>query len=113
MANTAVTLLRLEDWTNAEHTLRECLAICESLDPDSWRTHNARCLLGESLLGQGKYADAEPLLRGREGLERRAAQIPPQMQRRLTETAGNLARVYELLGKPDDACDAAGLGAGG
>ena len=43
-------------------------------------------LLGGSLLGQKKYADAEPLLReGYDGMKAREKTIPPQGKVRLTE----------------------------
>ena len=44
---------------------RECLALRQEQIPDDWRTLNARSMLGGSLLGQKKYADAEPLLLAR------------------------------------------------
>ena len=44
--------------------------------PDDWRTFNARSLLGGSLLGQKKYAEAEPLLlSGYEGMKQREDKI--------------------------------------
>src|SRR5262249_41361166 len=46
----------------AEAILRECLQISVQKEPDSWKTANTRSLLGESLLGQKKHAQAEPLL---------------------------------------------------
>ena len=49
-------------WTEAEPLLRECLAIREKTQPDVWPTFNTQSLLGGALLGQKKYADAEPLL---------------------------------------------------
>jgi hypothetical protein len=50
--------------------LRACLAIREKKLPDDWRRFNAQSLLGGSLLGQQKYAEAEPLLvQGYEGMK--------------------------------------------
>src|SRR5204863_87015 len=47
---------------------------------------NTRSMLGGVLLGQKKYADAEPLLQsGYDGMNERAAKIPPQGKDRLTE----------------------------
>src|SRR5262249_2408509 len=54
----------------AEPLLRACLAIQTKKAPDEWRTFETRSLLGASLLGQKKYAEAEPLLlQGYEGMK--------------------------------------------
>ena len=45
-----------------------------------WTTFNTKSLLGASLLGQKKYAEAEPLLvAGYSGLKQREAKIPEQV----------------------------------
>src|SRR5262249_5135641 len=70
----------------AEPVLRECLALREKGQPDEWATFNTRSMLGGTLLGQGKYADAEPLLlQGYEGLHARADKMPPAARVRLPE----------------------------
>src|SRR5262245_15999228 len=56
------TLLGLKAGDDADPLLRECLAIREKAQPDAWTTCNARSMLGAALLGQGKLAEAEPLL---------------------------------------------------
>ena len=46
-------------------------------DPDDWPRFNAMSLLGGALLGQGRYAEAEPLIvAGYEGMKAREAKIP-------------------------------------
>ena len=61
-------------------------------------------MLGEALLGQKKLAKAGPLLlEGRAGMRSRAKTIPPLAMARLTESAERLVRLYEALGKPDEA----------
>jgi serine/threonine protein kinase/tetratricopeptide (TPR) repeat protein len=94
-----------EKYTEAEADLRECLAIREKKQPDSWSTSGARSLLGGALLGRKKCAEAEPLLQaGYEGMKRREAQIPPRVRRqRLTESLERLVRLYETTGKTDQA----------
>ena len=73
--------LREGKFAEAEGPARECLAIRERDIPEDWRTFNARSMLGDSLLGQKKYAEAEPLLlSGYEGLKQREASIPPRGQ---------------------------------
>ena len=63
-------LLRQEKWTDAESVLREALAVREKKEPDAWATYHTQSLLGGALLGQKKYAEAEPLLiQGYEGIQ--------------------------------------------
>ena len=53
--------------------------IREKSQPDLWSTFNKQSLLSGALLGQKKYAEAEPLLlSGDEGMKQRAKTIPPQ-----------------------------------
>ena len=42
------------------------------IEPDTWTTFNTKSMLGGALLGQKKYAEAEPLLlKGYAGMKRR------------------------------------------
>jgi eukaryotic-like serine/threonine-protein kinase len=96
-------LLELKDFPAADPLLRECLSIREKADPDSWLTFNTRSLLGGALLGQKKYADAEPLLvQGYEGMKDREKTIPPNGKVRLPEAAARLVELYLALDKPDE-----------
>ena len=97
-------LLRLEKFADAEALLRETLDIREKTQPDAWGTFNTMSQLGGALLGQKKYAEAEPLLlRGYEGLSRRKSAIPPEARDRLPEAIDRLVELYEATGRPDDA----------
>jgi len=61
-------------------------------------------MLGGALLGQKKYADAEPLLlRGYEGLKQWEKSIPPQAANRLPEALERLIELYTATNKPDEA----------
>jgi eukaryotic-like serine/threonine-protein kinase len=61
-------------------------------------------MLGGALLGQKKYAEAEPLLlSGYEGMKRRAATIAPPGRIRLTEAVQRLVALYEATGNKDAA----------
>jgi len=61
-------------------------------------------MLGGALLGQKKYADAEPLLvAGYEGMKQHEATIPPQRKDRLPEALERLVQLYEATDKPDEA----------
>jgi hypothetical protein len=91
----------------AEAVLRECLAIREKTQPDRWSTFDARSMLGGSLLGEGKYAEAEPLIvSGYEGMKAREAQLPTTTTRhRLARAAERIVRLYEAWGKPEEATE--------
>jgi serine/threonine protein kinase len=104
LAQHGLTLLKAGKPADAEPTLRECLAIRAKKEPDAWVTFNTRSLLGGSLLGQKKYADAEPLLlAGYEGMKQREAKIPPQGKVRLTEALERLVQLYDAWGQKDEA----------
>jgi serine/threonine protein kinase len=112
-------LLSCDRSTEAEAYLRECLSIRESAQPDAWTTFNADALLGGALLGQKKYAEAEPLLlKGYEGMKQRESQIPKEAKGNLAEAAERLVALYDAWGKPAEAAKwrqelAAGKGAEG
>ena len=61
-------------------------------------------LLGGALLGQGRYAEAEPLVvAGYEGMKAREARIAVPERSRLREAAERVVRLYEAWGKPEQA----------
>jgi serine/threonine protein kinase/tetratricopeptide (TPR) repeat protein len=100
----ARNLLRQKRVADAERLLREGLAIFEKAEADAWTTFNTRSLLGGALLGQQKYADAEPFLeQGYRGMKEREAQIPQAAQSHLTEALKRLVQLYDDWGKPDQA----------
>jgi len=60
-------------------------------------------MLGGALLGQKKYADAEPLLlKGYEGMKQREKTISPQGATRLPEALDRLIELYTATNKPDE-----------
>jgi hypothetical protein len=76
----------------------------EKKDPDGWNTFQTQSLLGAALLGQQKYAEAEPLLiKGYEGLKQHEAKIPTPLKRYLTEAGQRVVRLYDGWGKPEEA----------
>jgi hypothetical protein len=88
----------------AEPLLRACLAIQTKKAPDEWRTFETRSLLGASLLGQKKYAEAEPLLlQGYEGMKAREAKIPAPSKKNLAEAVARIIQLYDAWGKKDRA----------
>jgi eukaryotic-like serine/threonine-protein kinase len=97
-------LLRHGEFAAAEKVLRENCQVCEQTRPNDWGTFDAQALLGRSLLGQQKYAEAEPLLvQGYEGMKRRAAQIPKQGRFRVTETLQWLVQLSDATGQQEAA----------
>jgi eukaryotic-like serine/threonine-protein kinase len=61
-------------------------------------------MLGGSLLGQRKYAEAEThLLHGYEGMKQREDKIPASAKFRVTESLKHLVQLYEAWGKPEQA----------
>jgi hypothetical protein len=104
MAQLGHVLLQQEKWSEAEPVLRACLAVREKAQPGVWSTFNTRAQLGGALLGQGRYAEAEPLVvAGYEGMQARAATIPPAGRSRLTEAAVRVVRLYEAWGETEQA----------
>ena len=88
----------------AELKLRECLTIRQKIQPDDWTTFDTKSILGEALLDQKKFADAEPLLlSGYEGMKQREDTIPSQDKPRLTKALERLVKLYEAWGKKDEA----------
>jgi serine/threonine protein kinase len=98
-------LLFQEKWKDAETAWRDCLAIRQAKQPDGWLTVNAKTALGRALVGQQKYAEAEPLLQqGYSGAKLHAAQMaPPKRIAALASALQGLVRLYESWDKKDDA----------
>ena len=104
LAQTGLSLMKTKHWADAEAVLYKALTIRQAKEPDDWRTFNTKALLGWALLGQKKYAKAEPLLRaGYEGMKQRAEKIPPEGKDRCGEAIDRLIELAEATNKPDDA----------
>jgi eukaryotic-like serine/threonine-protein kinase len=97
-------LLQFGQPAEAEPFLRQCLAIRDKRMPDSFLAFNARSMLGEALLRQEKFAEAEPLLlQGYEGLKQREATTPSTSFVHPADVVENLVQLYEAWDKPDQA----------
>ncbi len=104
LAQIGLTLLQEKKWAEAEAVVREALAIREAKEPDAWTTFNTKSLLGGALLGQKKYAAAEPLMRGGfEGMKQRADKITALNKDRLDQALDRLIELAEATGKVEDA----------
>lgn len=104
LASVSLELSKCGQHAVAEEMLRECLAIRDKTQPDVWTTFNTQSLLGGALLGQKKYADAEPLLlAGYEGLKQREKTIPPKDKICISEAIERLVQHYQATEKKDEA----------
>ncbi len=110
LAKVSLALLNARQFSHAEKLLHECLAIREKQEPELWTTFSTQSMLGGALLGQKKYAEAEPLLlKGYEGMKAREKTIPPQgnyrMQPniRIPEALDRVIDLYTVTNKPDEA----------
>jgi eukaryotic-like serine/threonine-protein kinase len=101
-------LLRLRDqrYADAESLLREALKSQEKTGPDTWRRYNSDSMLGASLAGQGKYAEAEPLLvSGYQGMVERETTIPAGNRNFLEDAGEWIIRLYQGWEKPEKAAE--------
>ena len=88
----------------AEALLQECLTLREKQAPNDWSTFNTKSMLGGALLGQKRFADAEPLLvAGYEGMKQRENTIPEPAKNRLPEALDRLIELYTATNQPDEA----------
>jgi serine/threonine protein kinase/tetratricopeptide (TPR) repeat protein len=98
--------LQQQKYAEAESTLRDALQRFEKATPESWERYNCESMLGASLAGQKKYAEAEPLLvSGYEELIQRQATIPAGNQSSLTEAGQRIVLLYHDWVKPAKAAE--------
>jgi serine/threonine protein kinase/tetratricopeptide (TPR) repeat protein len=98
------TLLMEEKFVEAEPAARECLSIYEKELPNSWRTSSGRCLVGTSLLGNQKYAEAEPLLLSAyEGLNKPGVNAHLDVKASIKDVLERLVQLYQATGRSDQA----------
>jgi serine/threonine protein kinase len=107
---TPLSAVRLaqQRYSEAETLLREGLPLAEKYWPDNAYRFYVMSMLGESLAGQKKYLDAEPLLlQGYQGLEQRQSSMSPSLRpvRRVKESLERLVRLYDAWGKPTKAAE--------
>ena len=90
----------------AEPLAREALQFDRKAQPDDWQRFRAESLLGASLAGQKKYAEAEPLLlEGYEGMTARKDRIPVPDWYYLDLAHDWIAQLYRAWGKPAKAAE--------
>ena len=98
--------LKQQNFVAAETLSREYLTILERNSPDSWRRHYGQVLLGASLAGQQRYAEAEPLLvSGYQRMMQRKAAIPLTFRGRVPWAEERIVQLYQSWGKPEKAAE--------
>lgn len=98
------TLQLQHRYVEAEPFARELLEMRERFQPDYWERYNAMSVLGGALLGQKKFAEAEPLLhQGYEGMREREQTIWRDRLTRITDAGERLVRFYETTNQPEKA----------
>ena len=108
LAQIGMAMLHQKQPKEAEPLLRESLAIREKTQADVWTTFNTQSMLGGALLGQKKFAEAEPfLLKGYEGMKQREKTPTADASRlsllqRLTEALDRLIQFYTETNQPDE-----------
>lgn len=97
-------LVAAHKFAEAEPFARESLGLREKKTPNDWCLFISRSVLGACLLGQEKYAEAEPwLISGYEGLKQREATMPAYGKPYLKEALQRLVALYIATDRPDSA----------
>jgi eukaryotic-like serine/threonine-protein kinase len=96
--------IRLGKFAEAEPYLRESWRIYLQNEPDSLQTFWSESLLGVSLLGQKKFAEAEPrLLSGYQGIKARDGTLSPQQKSQGNQALDRIIQLYDEWGRKDKA----------
>jgi tetratricopeptide (TPR) repeat protein len=106
LANLADVFQRQGRFEEAEALSRQALALLDDSNPNDWRAFSTRSLVGQTLTGQKKYSDAEPLLlSGYTGMKLRETNISPENKIRIKEARERVLRFYLETGQLDRAAE--------
>ncbi len=101
-ADLALAYLSQEKFVESEPLAREALEFHRREQPDNWRRFLDESLLGASLAGEKKYAEAEPLLLdGYQGMLARKDRIDVPDWYYLDHAREWPVQLYQAWGKPD------------
>jgi tetratricopeptide (TPR) repeat protein len=105
-ADLALVYLSQGKFAASEPLAREALEFDRKKQPEDWQRFRAESLLGASLAGQKKYAEAEPLLlEGYQGMVARKGRIGVPDWYHLDRAREWLVQLYEAWGKPAKAAE--------
>ena len=105
-ADLALAYVSQGKFAESEPLAREALEAEKKIQPDDWQRYRAASLLGESLAGEKKYAEAEPLLlEGYQGMLARKDRIAVPNRYHLELAHQWLVQVYQAWGKPGKAAE--------
>jgi tetratricopeptide (TPR) repeat protein len=103
-ADLALAYLSGGKFLESEHLSREILDFNRRKQPDDWQRFRAESLLGASLSGQRKYAEAEPLLlEGYQGMVERKGRVGwmgAANQAYMDRARDWIVQLYRAWGKP-------------
>jgi hypothetical protein len=93
-------------FTEGESLARDTEKMEQAKQPDDWQRFWTESLLGESLAGEKRYAEAEPLLlEGYRGMLARKDRISVPNWRHLASAHEWIVQLYEAWGKPKKAAE--------
>jgi serine/threonine protein kinase/Tfp pilus assembly protein PilF len=105
-ADLALAKLSQRKFAESEPLAREAVEFDRKNRPDDWQRFRAETLLGVSLAGQKKYAEAEsPLLEGYRGMLARKDKIAAPDRYNLDLARRWLVQLYRAWGKPEIAAE--------
>ena len=105
-ADLALAYLSQGKFAESEPLAREAMEFNRKKQPDDWQGFRAETLLGASLAGQKKYADAEPLLlEGYQGMVARKDKIEVPNWYHLDRAREWIVQLYQAWGKPAKAVE--------
>ncbi len=100
----AAVYLETQRFQDAERLLRECWEFRRKGKADDWLRFYTMSQLGDCLAGQGKPAEAEPLLiEGCKGLIASAAKVPLARRKDASAAAARIVSFYDTWGQPEKA----------
>jgi eukaryotic-like serine/threonine-protein kinase len=105
-ADLALAYVSQGKFADAEPLAREAMNVDQKNQPDDWQRFRAQSLLGASLAGEKKYAEAEPLLlEGYQGMLARKDRIAVPDRYHLDLAHRWVVQLYQAWGKPAQAAE--------
>ena len=103
-ADLAMAYVYQQKFAEAEPLAREAMQTDSKIQPDDWQRFRAESLLGASLAGEKKYAEAEPLLvEGYQGMLVRKSNMADADRSNLELARKGLVQLYKDWEKPEKA----------